>query len=34
MYNTRKSKKFFLRWRDGVSDEEGVTRVLRGEVKI
>lgn len=34
MYDTRKSKKFFLRWYDRVSDEEGIAWVLRGEVEV
>ena len=34
MYDARKSKKFFLGWYDGVSDEEGVARVIWGEVEV
>jgi len=34
VYDTRKSEKFFLRWYDGVSNEEGITRVLWGEIEV
>jgi hypothetical protein len=34
MHDTRKGEKFFLEWYDGVSDEEGVARVLWGEVEV
>jgi hypothetical protein len=34
MYDTGKSKKFFLRWYDGVPNEKGVARVLWGEVEV
>jgi len=34
MYDTRKSKKFFLKRYDWVSDEEGISRVIWGEVEV